>query len=71
MNNNRRRRIRDVMLKLEDVLRGLLQEERDSFENMPESLQCSNNGIASEEAQGYLESAADCIAEAITYLEDI
>lgn len=71
MNNNRRKRIRDVMIKLEEVLRSLLRDEQASFENIPESLQFSDNAINSEEAQGHLESAIDCIAEAITYLEDI
>ena len=71
MNNNRRKRIRDVMLRLEELLRNLLREEQDSFANIPESLQFSDSAISSEEAQGNLESAIDCIAEAITYLEDI
>lgn len=71
MNSNRRKRIRDVMVRLEEILKGLLREEQDSFANIPESLQFSDNATNSEEAQGHLESAIDCIAEAITYLEDI
>ena len=71
MNNSRRKQIKHVLVRLEEVLRRILVEEKDAFENMPESLQLSANGITSEEAQDYLESAADCIAEAITYLEDI
>ena len=71
MNSIRRKQVKDVMIRLEQILRNLLKDEQDSFDNMPESLQSSTNGINSEEAQGYLEAAADCVAEAITYLEDI
>jgi hypothetical protein len=38
---------------------------------MPESLQSSDNGIASENAQENLESAIEALEEAISYLEEI
>lgn len=74
MNNVRRRQIYDATAKLEeikDILEDILNDEIDSFNNMPEGLQCSDNGITSEEAQENLESAIDSLYDTIISLEEI
>lgn len=71
MNNKRRKEIIDIIRKIENLVENVLSEEQDAFDNMPESLQCSYNGSISEDAQSSLESAIDCLEEAISYLEEI
>ena len=71
MNNKRRKEIADVIRQIESVVEAILNEEQDAFDNMPESLQCSYNGTVSEDAQDSLESAIDCLEDAIGYLEEI
>ena len=71
MNKKRRKQIQDAIIKLESLVQDILDEEVEAFENMPESLQSSDNGIASEEAQDNLDAAIDALEEAISYLEEI
>ena len=71
MNKKRRKQIQDAIIKLESLVQDILDEEVEAFENMPESLQSSDNGIASEEAQDNLDAALDALEEAISYLEEI
>ena len=71
MNKARRTIIKRAIGDVEQILQDVLDEERDSFENMPESLQESPNGQASVEAQENLEAAIDALEDAISYLEDI
>lgn len=71
MNKARRTIIKRAIGDVEQILQDVLDEERDSFENMPESLQESPNGQASIEAQENLEAAIDALEDAISYLEDI
>lgn len=72
MNKDRRDRIAKIKEALED-LRGQIEdlqlEEREAFDNMPESLQQSERGQASEAAADALQSAYDAADEAITNLE--
>ena len=71
MNKQRRKRIVDAIYKIEELIQNILDEEQDAYDNMPENLQESENGIASEEAQESLDSAIEALEEAISYLEEI
>ena len=74
MNNNRRKEIKDVIKRLKEsaeLLENILSDEEESFENMPESLQASDNGMASEEAQEILGDAIAAIEDAIECLDEI
>lgn len=71
MNKERRKRIIDAIQKIESLVQNILDDEQEAYENMPESLQCSNNGLASEDAQENLEAAIEALEEAISCLEEI
>lgn len=70
MNNKRRKEIASVIRKIESVVSDILAEEEEAFDNMPESLQYSERGDMSQEAQDNLSCAVDSLEEAISYLED-
>lgn len=71
MNKERRKRIQDAIRRIEDLVQSILDDEIEAFENMPESLQLSENGIISEDAQDSLDAAIDALEEAISCLEEI
>lgn len=71
MNKERRKRIVDAIQKIESLVQNILDDEQEAYENMPESLQCSDNGLVSEEAQESLEAAIEALEEAISCLEEI
>lgn len=71
MNNKRRKQIKDAIGKIEALIQDILDEEIEAYDGMPESLQSSDNGIASEAAQESLESAIEALEEAIGCLEEI
>lgn len=74
MNKERRKRISDAMSaigKIEELIQNILDEEQEAYENMPEGLQASENGMISEEAQENLDAAIEALEEAIGYLEEI
>lgn len=71
MNKARRKIISNCIRNIEDVLQNVLDDERDAFESMPESLQESYNGQISQDAQDNLEIAIDALEEAVAALEDI
>ncbi len=71
MNNKRRKQIISAINDITDVIRDILSDEQDSFDNMPESLQHSFNGERSEDAQELLDLTVDALEEAISCLEDI
>ncbi len=71
MNKERRKRIQDAIRKIESLVQNILDDEQESYDNMPESLQMSNNGLVSEEAQDSLEAAIEALEEAICCLEEI
>ena len=71
MNKERRKQIRDAISKIESLVQCILDAEQEAFENMPESLQTSDNGMVSEEAQESLEAAIEALEEAISCLEEI
>lgn len=49
----------------------LEMEERDCFDNLPESLQMAEKGEAMEMAADNLETAKDCVDDAESYIDDI
>ena len=67
MNNVRRKAIRNIINRLQAIL----DEEQEAFDNMPENLHDSMNGLESQDAQSNLESAIDALEDAISYLEEI
>lgn len=71
MNKERRNRIIDAINRIEALIQDILEDEQEAYDNMPENLQVSENGIISEEAQDSLDSAIDALEEAISYLEEI
>lgn len=60
MNKQRRAKIERAL----DILKDVLDEEQDVFDNMPENLQGSDRGIESEEA-------IDTLDEVIGELEEL
>ena len=74
MNKERRKRIADAISaisKIETLIQNILDDEQEAYDNMPEGLQISENGMISEEAQENLDSAIEALEEAISYLEEI
>lgn len=71
MNNKRRQKIRNAISNICDVVEDILEEEEESYENMPEGIQTSIRGAESEEAQDNLHNAIGALEEAISCLEDI
>jgi hypothetical protein len=74
MNKERRKKIIDAISmigKIEDFLQNILDDEQEAYENMPDGVKTSENGMISEEAQENLGSAIDALEDAISYLEEI
>ena len=72
MNMSRRDQIAKIKEALEELrgkIEDLQSEEQDAFDAMPESLQQSDRGQASEAAAEALQSAYDSADEAISSLE--
>lgn len=70
MNKQRRKEIANAIRQIENVVSSILDDEEEAFDNMPESLQYSERGDMSQEAQDNLSGAVDALEEAILYLED-
>lgn len=60
MNNERRKKIERAL----DLLREAAEEEREAFENLPDSLRDGERGQKMEEA-------ADALDEAVSSVEDV
>ena len=81
MNNTRRRRINELKVQIEFAnnylkeaskkLSSILNEEQDSFDNMPEGLQSSYRGMCSEDSIDSMEEASDKLNEVIELLCNI
>lgn len=71
MNKARRKAIQKSISDIEQVLQEILDDEQNAYDNMPEGLQESENGMISVEAQENLEAAIDSLEDAISYLEEI
>ena len=63
--------IKKAVQRIEELVQDILNEEEEAYNNMPESLQDSNNGMCSVEAQENLEAAIEALEEAISCLEEI
>jgi hypothetical protein len=73
MNRDRRDRIAkltDTLGELQSELESLAEEEREAFDNMPESLQSSDRGQAAETASDALDSAVSSLTDLIDYLNE-
>jgi prefoldin subunit 5 len=80
MNNTRRKQIdkvlasisdiRDSLRELVETVDGLMCEEQDAFDNMPEGLQGSEKGEKVEEAIYRLESSFQSIDQAVSCLDE-
>jgi hypothetical protein len=72
MNNDRRNQLGRIIERLRDAhadLVAVIDDEQSYYDNMPESLQSSDKGDASQEAIDNLSSAGDSIESAISDLE--
>lgn len=73
MNADRRKRISALWDKLDEIkteIEAIMEEEQDSYDNLPESLQQSERGEKMESAIDNLESAASSIDDVIEYLQE-
>ena len=71
MNNERRKRIKDAIRKIEQLVQDILDDEVEAYDNMIEGRRQSEIGEASEEAQDNLDAAIEALEEAICCLEEI
>jgi len=74
MNAKRRKGIEDIVGRLQCIyteLEELGSQEREAYENLPESIQCSEKGEQMDEAASELENAQDEVQSIIDSLEDI
>ena len=71
MNNERRKKIKKIISDLESskmLLEDVLVDEESSFDNMPEGLQYSEKGEASQEAIDLMNEAVEGFEEVIDNL---
>ena len=74
MNKNRRQQLREWIERVNVIKYGLesiLAEEEEYFDNIPENLQGSMNGMNSEESIDKMNDAIESIEEAIGSIEEI
>ena len=73
MNNSRRKEIRAIIAKLEEVkecVENVRDEEQEYLDNMPENLQCSERADVAQNAIDNMEYALDNLEEAVDNLEE-
>lgn len=73
MNKNRRNAISDIYDKLIDIqsnLECIRDEEQEAFDNLPESIQCSERGERMEEYISSLDEALDYVGYAVDSLDE-
>lgn len=74
MNNDRRKKIKKIIIDMESIkalLEDVLIDEESSFDNMPEGLQYSEKGEASQEAIDLMNEAVEGFEEVIDNLNSI
>ena len=74
MNKAGRNRIAEIMEKLNEIadeICEVAQEERDAFDNLPESLQYGERGEAMEAAADELEDVSGEVSELANRLEEL
>lgn len=72
MNKERRDRLSDVIVSLEeakDLLEDVKNDEQDAFGNMPVGLQCSERGSKMEDYIELMEDAGDQIDNVCEFIE--
>lgn len=72
MNKERRDRLSDVIVSLEeakDLLEDVKNDEQDAFDNMPVGLQCSERGSKMEDYIELMEDAGDQIDNVCVFIE--
>lgn len=73
MNDERRRKIEGIKSQLEAIrvsIEALAEEEQESFDNLPDSIQDGEKGNAMQEAISSLNAAFSCIEEAEENLDE-
>ena len=74
MNKPRRKELNralEMLAEARAIIEAMQEEEQESFDNMPEGLQCSELGEKIEENAGRLEEIASYIEEQESELEDV
>lgn len=74
MNNDRRKKIQNLMEQFSNLLPLLEEvrnEEQDSLDNLPESLQMGERGDLMQDAINALDDAADYVNSAVEKLEEL
>ena len=74
MNKERRKQLEALSQRAElirDDLENVLSDEQEYFDNIPENLQYSQRAGDSEEAMDLMNSAIECIDEAIEIINNI
>lgn len=74
MNNERRNNIKLATRKIEEIkeyIEDILSDEENSYDNMPEGLKSTMNGMNSEDSIDSLNNAVEYLENAIDSLEDI
>lgn len=74
MNKQRRKKISEIIEKLEDIvveLEELASEERDAYDNLPESIQYSERGEAMDAAADELDEVSGEVTDLSERLEEI
>ena len=74
MNKQRRKKISEIIEKLEDIvveLEELASEERDAYNNLPESIQYSERGEAMDAAADELDEVSGEVTDLSERLEEI
>lgn len=74
MNKDRRKEVKSIYAALQEVkehLEDVLEEEQDSYDNIPENLQDTQAAYDSGEAIDNLDDAIECCSEALEYLEEV
>lgn len=80
MNKQRRKQLAEAIEKLEqatamleeakEIIDGVTEEEQEAFDNMPESLQCSERGVMTQDNVDTLEEIAQGMDSYIYEIED-
>lgn len=73
MNNNRRKILDKIIVKLEEIasdIESVCDEEQECYDNLPESFQYSERGEAMDVAIDYMQEAIDDLNEAADALRE-
>lgn len=74
MNNARRKKLKEIVSVLEKAksdIEGVLNDEQDALDNLPEGFQDSEWASAMQDAMDSMENSMDAIDDGINYLQEI